>query len=207
VNRTVKPAIATLVSAVVIALAIAYVPDLRVKTMVAFRRAASFVGLVDPAPVEKGRNAAQRGDFATAFERLRALAEQGDAAAQNKLGMAYELGDDSVPQAYAVAVTWYRKAADQGDARAQNNLGEMYEKGKGVQEDYAAAVSWYRKAADQGDIGAQNKLGEMYERSEGVPQDYATALSWYRKAADQGSAVGQNHLGKMYEEASYSTPI
>src|ERR1700722_16108965 len=83
VNRTFKAAIATLVSAVVIGLglAIAYVPDLRVKTMFAFRRAASVIGLTDRDPVEKGRNAAQRGDFAIAFERLRVLAEQGDAAA------------------------------------------------------------------------------------------------------------------------------
>ena len=51
-NRTFKAAIATLVSAIVIGLAIAYVPDLRVKTMLTFRRAANFVRLVDWDPVQ-----------------------------------------------------------------------------------------------------------------------------------------------------------
>jgi Sel1 repeat len=128
VNRTLKAIIATLVSVVVIGLAIAYVPDLHVKAMLTFRRAASFVGL-DPDPMEKARDAAQRGDFATALELWRPLAERGDAAAQDHLGAAYELGN-GVPQDDATAVAWYRKAADQGNAMAQTNLGEMYEKAK-----------------------------------------------------------------------------
>src|ERR1700676_3419508 len=93
VNRTFKVAIATLVSAIVIGLAIAYVPDLSVKTMLTFWRVANFVALVDRDPVEEGRDAARRGDFATALELWRPLAEQGNAAAQYHLGVAYELGD------------------------------------------------------------------------------------------------------------------
>src|SRR5580700_11837649 len=92
-----KAAIATLVSAVVIGLVIAYVPNLHVKTMLTVRRAANFVGLVDWNPVEEGRDAARRGDFATALELWRPLAELGNAAAQYHLGVAYELGD-GVPQ-------------------------------------------------------------------------------------------------------------
>jgi hypothetical protein len=115
VNRTLKAAIATLVGAIVIGLAIACVPDLRVKTMLTFRRAANFVGSAGRDPVEEGRDAARRGDFATAIGLWRPLAEQGNAAAQHHLGVAYELGD-GVPQLYAIAVTWYRKAADQGNA-------------------------------------------------------------------------------------------
>jgi TPR repeat protein len=147
VNRIFKAAIATLVSVLVIGLAIAYVPDLRVKTMLTFRRAANIAGLVDWDPVEEGRAAAQRGDFATALELWRPLAERGHAVAQNHLGVAYELGH-GVPQDNAIAVVWYRKAADQGNAMAQTNLGEMYEKGKGVPQYYMIAVTWYRKAAD-----------------------------------------------------------
>src|ERR1035438_9939610 len=75
----------------------AWAQHLRVKTMLTFRRAANFVGLVDWDPVEVGRDGAQRGDFATALELWRPLAEQGNAAAQNHLGVAYELGD-GVPQ-------------------------------------------------------------------------------------------------------------
>jgi TPR repeat protein len=81
---------------------------------------------------EKGLKAYQSGDYQTALHEWRPLAEQGDAKAQNNLGVMYEKGL-GVPQDYAEAVKWYRKAAEQGDARAQNNLGVMYAAGRGVQ--------------------------------------------------------------------------
>ena len=102
-SRTAKAAIAVLACAVVMGLAFAYVPGLRVETIHTFHRAANFVGLADRDRVEEGRAAARRGDFATALERWRPLAERGDAAAQNRLGVAYELGD-GVPKDDAAAV-------------------------------------------------------------------------------------------------------
>jgi TPR repeat protein len=107
-----------LACAVVMGLAFAYVPGLRVGSIRTFHRAASFVGLADRDRVEEGRTAARRGDFATAVELWRPLAERGDAAAQNRLGVAYELRD-GVPKDNAIAVAWYRKAADGGNGRAQ----------------------------------------------------------------------------------------
>ena len=62
-------------------------------------------------------------------------AEQGDAMAQNNLGVMYQKGE-GVPQDYKEAVKWYRLAAEQGHATAQTNLGGMYYKGQGVPEDY-----------------------------------------------------------------------
>jgi len=58
----------------------------------------------------------------TDVEALRAKAEQGDASAQNSLGIRYDTGE-GVPQDYAEAVKWYRLAAEQGYAAAQFNLG------------------------------------------------------------------------------------
>ena len=77
------------------------------------------------------------------------LAEKGNAAAQNKLGVLYQVGR-AAPQDLAEALKWYRLATNQGDATAQFNLGGMYRDGRGVPQDYAEAVNWYRKAADQG---------------------------------------------------------
>ena len=52
----------------------------------------------------------------------RTLAETGDAAAQNRLGLIYQNGE-GVPQDDAEAIKWYLKAAEQGYTAAQNNLG------------------------------------------------------------------------------------
>jgi hypothetical protein len=85
-------------------------------------------------PLEDALAARQRSDYATEYRLLRPLAEEGNAAAQNGLGIMYENGH-GVEQDHAEAVKWYRRAADQGDAAAQFNLGLMYENGRGVQQD------------------------------------------------------------------------
>ncbi len=83
---------------------------------------------------EKGMQAYNRGDYATALRELRPLAKQGDGDAQSSLGYMYANGEN-VPQDHAEAVKWYRKAAEQGYARAQVNLGVMYSTGQGVPQD------------------------------------------------------------------------
>ena len=91
------------------------------------------------------------------FKSLKALAEKGDARAQNELGFMYANGK-GVPQDFKEAVAWFRKVALQGDAKAQNNLGVMYYKGQGVLEDYVAAYAWWNLAAENGNaIAKKNK--------------------------------------------------
>jgi hypothetical protein len=97
------------------------------------------------ADFEVGRNAYDRGDYATALKEWKPLAEQGRAEAQAGLGVMYDLGD-GVSQDYAAAARWYRLAAEQGDAKAQNNLGFLYEYGQGVARDQVKALMWYRLA-------------------------------------------------------------
>jgi len=61
----------------------------------------------------------QRGDYATALRLFRALAQEGDAAAQTVLGLMYDEGQ-GVPRDYTEAAKRFRKAADQGDADARS---------------------------------------------------------------------------------------
>ena len=89
-----------------------------------------------------------RGDYATALQELKPLAEQGHAEAQTTLGLMYEYGQ-GVPQDYTEAVKWFRKAAEQGDTGAQHSLGFMYFLGRGVPQDYVQAYTWYTLAASR----------------------------------------------------------
>ncbi len=75
-----------------------------------------------------------RGDYATALQEFKPLAEQGDARTQFKLGLMYSNGQ-GVALDFSEAVQWYRKAAEQGDAGAQNNLGLMHSNGQGVPQE------------------------------------------------------------------------
>ena len=73
---------------------------------------------------DDGFAAVERGDYATAIQEWRPLAEQGDADAQTLIGMMYNEGL-GVPKNDAEAVKWFHKAAEQGIAQAQFNLGSM----------------------------------------------------------------------------------
>lgn len=168
-----------------------YLPLLLVMTLAAPQaRAAGAARLRDvPATV-----AAAPG--ATAPEALRLAAQRGDADAQNRLGEAYEIGDD-VPKDLDMAVAWFQKAAAQGHIEAQFNLGTLYHNGEGVTADATAAQRWWRRAAEHGHAGAQYSLALMYENGEGVAPDLAQAFDWYLQAARQGDAAAQFSAGAM----------
>jgi TPR repeat protein len=85
-------------------------------------------------------------DQAASVDSLKKRAAQGDAEAQNNLGVMYRKGQ-GVPQDYAEAAKWYRQPAAQGDAKAQLNLGIMYAKGRGVAHDDVQAYTWFDLAA------------------------------------------------------------
>ena len=59
------------------------------------------------------------------YSEVIALAQEGDAVAQNMAGVMYHIGG-GVPQDYKQALAWYRKSAEKGNAKAQYNLGQMY---------------------------------------------------------------------------------
>ena len=150
------------------------------------------------ADFQKGLDAYNGADYATALREWKPLAEQGYALAQYNLALMYANGE-GVPEDDKEAVKWFRLAAEQSHASAQFNLGLMYAKGKGVPEDDKEAVKWYRLAAEQSHASAQNNLGVMYANGEGVPEDDVYAYMWWNLAAEQGhkdSSQNKNILSK-----------
>ena len=116
---------------------------------------------------QKGLVAAQSGDYVTALQEWRPLAEQGDAMAQYVLALMYNEGPGVLQdylQDYAEAVKWYRLAAEQGYANAQYNLGVMYEYGTGVLQNNVMAHMWYNIAAANGN----KKSGEWRDERAGL---------------------------------------
>ena len=155
------------------------------------------------ADFNKGLTAAQSGDWATALKEWKPLAEEGNAVAQNNLGLMYHNGW-GVPQDYKEAVYWYRLAVEQGYAIAQYNLGLMYEKGKGVPQDDKEAVRLYRLAAEQGYADAQGNLGVMYVFGKGVTKDFVYAHMWGNIALMNGNERGASVRGHVAEKMTSS---
>ena len=133
------------------------------------------------APLEEGVDAYRAKDYATAVKLWQPLAEQGNAAAQYRLGMLYAEGK-GVEQNDATAFMWLQRAAKQGDADAQYNVGASYVEGIGVGKNEAEAASWFQRAANQGMVYAQINLGLLYASGTGVPKDNVEALKWLELA-------------------------
>ena len=153
----------------------------------------AFAAPVAAQDYDVGLEAYQRGDYAAALHEIRPLAEQGDARAQNSLGVMYRLGQ-GVAQDFVEAVRWYREAADQGYAKAQLNLGVMYDYGRGVPKNNAEAVKWYRKAAEKGYTLAQYSLGNMHFEGSGVPENNVKAYMWWSLAKARGHKDAAHNL-------------
>ena len=97
------------------------------------------------------------------IESLRARAEQGNAKAQNDLGVCYHNGD-GVEKNFAEAVKWYLKAAEQNYAKAFDNLGSIYQfGGYGVEKNLPKALEYFRKGAEAGVPRSMNQIGYFYE--------------------------------------------
>ena len=97
-------------------------------------------------PAASPWSAALRNHDAAAAAWYLKAADQGDTAAQVKLGIFYGTGQ-GVPRDPAAAASWFRKAADQGEAAGQYNLGIMSASGKGVPLDYVQAHKWFNLAS------------------------------------------------------------
>ena len=83
----------------------------------------ALVMLVQPVVAQdfqKGLEAFERGDYATALREFKALAEQGNAGAQNNLGLMYDNGQ-GVTQDDVQAHMWFNLAAAQGDKNSAKN--------------------------------------------------------------------------------------
>jgi TPR repeat protein len=75
-------------------------------------------------PWEDGMAAYSRGDYVPAIRVFRTLAEQGNAKAQNVLGVMFRKGE-GVPKSPARAHMWFSFAAKRGEAAARVELREV----------------------------------------------------------------------------------
>lgn len=148
---------------------------------------------------EEGAKAYEKGDFDSALENWRPLAEQGQAKAQFNLGLMYERGA-GVDRSEAEAAHWLLLAAAQGHTAAQVSLATIYANGSDEVRNYAEAAKWFRTAAEHGNSEAETALGSLYNHGHGVKRDDKEAVRWFRLAAVQGYGPALTNLGYMFEQ-------
>ncbi len=134
------------------------------------------------------------------------MAEAGDPAAQVRVALRYERGQELSQNCFE-ALGLYLKAADQGYLMAQYHLGRMYYTGECMGKDLSEAARWMKTAAERGYADAQEVFGKMCFNGEGVARDRVTACTWMILAASRGNAEANNLLRLMASELTHDELI
>lgn len=139
-------------------------------------------------------------------------ARQGDAAAQNQLGVWYYQGK-YVKQDFELAVYWWIEASKQDYAEAIAHLGDCYRMGQGVQADSSRAQQLYIRSvrsgykslldtldarATKGEVVSSLALAQCHRYGFGTKRNEQEAVRYYALAAKQGSVVGMREAGRLY---------
>ena len=135
-------------------------------------------------------------DPVLAFDCFMKSASQGNAAAENMLGVSYENGEGTELDE-ELALYWYQEAAKHNNPNAQNNLANCYKYGwLGLDIDPEKAFELYKKAAEKGIVDAMFEVAEFYNASHLTSQK---SVEWYKKAADAGHGDAMFELARKYE--------
>ena len=112
--------------------------------------------------LEKGIEAAKRGDYAEAYWLWRPLADAGMARAQHQLGWLYANGNGLRVNLEA-AIDWWNRAAQSGHADSAFAIGMAYLNGEPgeLEQDFAKASEWLVRSADDGSADAPEILNRL----------------------------------------------
>lgn len=140
-------------------------------------------------------------------------ARNGNAVAQNTVGVWYYTGKGDIKQDFKKAFEWWSLSAKQNNVDAIGNKAMCYQLGRGVTKDSIKALSLYMDAIKKGHKGiipqhetiVKNSgsifscllLYDCYIKGVGVSKDPKRAASYHEIAAEHG------HLNSQYATALY----
>lgn len=159
-----------------------------------------------PPTVAQGLELFDNGDYAKAIEILDKLAQEGDAQAQQALGVMYENGQ-GVKKDETRALQLFRQAASKNNESAQYLLGTILERKAGLTNNQSEAIKWYRLAATNGHPSAQYRMGQLeLTGMTGVAPDPLIASYWFGLAATQGDPQAQLQYGLLIMQGRAGAP-
>jgi hypothetical protein len=114
---------------------------------------------------------------------LRRAAENGDHAAQFKLGVTLFEDRARTGETTAQAIRWLEAAAEGGNVDAMVYLGRVLQSGVGILQDYSQAFRWFHAAAMRGSPEGMLETGRLYRDGVGVEKIPVRAYVWFNRAA------------------------
>ena len=140
------------------------------------------------------------------------LAQNGNAAAQNEVGLWYYTGRNR-PRDFKEALKWWLKSAAQGNAQGLEYAGTCYQYGRGVTADSLKAIQLYQTSiqrgnkslvlhsmeqAKKGNLFSNMLLASCYQNGIGVDRDSIKAIPFLNIAAAGRSVEAQRELAMTY---------
>jgi GAF domain/PilZ domain/Sel1 repeat len=141
-------------------------------------------------PIDASQSSSSNSRVETAdFHQLLQMANQGNATAENTLGLLYAQGDEkqSIKQDETQAANWFMKAAEHGSVPAQYKLGLLYWGGHGVPKDMNKAYFWTVLARAGGQEGSQDLakvLANVMTRAQATAIEQQAEI-WYQQHQSQ----------------------
>lgn len=150
----------------------------RIGSVLASSRAPDSSDVVKPSPTLLSVDSAN-------LAQLRQLADKGNPAAENALGLLYAQGDASraIQPDQAEAARWFTKAAEQNYVPAQSKLGAFYWRGSGVPASLNQAYFWTvlaRAGGDQTSKTLAPVLAAHMTRAQAAAIEQQAEM-WYRQ--------------------------
>ena len=168
------------------------------------------------ADLQKGMEAALRGDYAKALAEWLPLAEQGNFKAQYNIGVYYDkvLTKSEKEKAKFEQFSFIAGLSKTNGSDIFNKIKERLKIATdtnelitlklyknvltSIKDSKTSAFFWFRKAAEQGYGPAQHNLGNAYYYGKVFKVDYSQAFYWYKKSTENNITGGQYNLGTMY---------
>lgn len=126
-------------------------------------------------------------------------AQQGDAQAQYRLGMAHKTGSGA-PRDVRAAFGWFVLAGGAGDvAAAAVEAARAAELGTGTKKNLAEAARWWHRASELGDEPAKARFVDLVLTGQIRTLGGTAGADWIEAAADEGDARAPLILGEAYE--------
>ena len=146
-----------------------------------------------------------QGDMQSGIAMLAALAENGHAPSQFRLGFMYRTGLGT-PRNLQRAGYWFEKAARQNDVGGQYWLAESYRRGEGLPASPELAFEWFQRLAERGYAPAQYQVALAYAEGRGIGRDEAAAVAWLQRAANGGHPMAARRLAQAYRQGELNLP-
>jgi hypothetical protein len=139
----------------------------------------------------RGLSAFNIGDYASALQAWRPLAEHDDPRSQAGIGFMYHRGLGVGTDDHEAAL-WLRRAAKHGQAEGQLMLGMLYYYGRGVAQSYVRAYAWCELAGAGGNADATLCRDAALESMSNADREEAFRLVVDLRERYRAAPIGQD---------------